>query len=195
MAYEYFEKNVKPALSKVDGKNLPEFAVQVNVSGNGAGAFYVANKGGFSVEPFDYKDNDGQVWIDGDDLIAVIAGKADIKALCEAGKIKCEGEPCALGKVFESLKKPAPKKAEPKAESKPEVKAEPKVEPKKAEPAKAEVKPEPKKAEPAKAEPAKTEAKKAEPAKVEAKKAEPVKVEARTGNKQNNNKKTDTKKK
>ncbi len=169
MTYEEIVSYVSKKATKLKAKG--EAAVQVDITGEGEGAFYVAVKEGkIEVAPYEYFDHDAKVIADGNDFIAYLDGKADANVL----EIQGDAEKAAIIKELVSkapakaAAKPAEKKAAPaKAASKPAEK--------KAAPAKAASKPAEKKAEPAKeaekkAEPAKEAEKKAEPAKAAAKK-------------------------
>ena len=155
MTYEEIVSYVSKKATKLKAKG--EAAVQVDITGEGEGAFYVAVKEGkIEVAPYEYFDHDAKVIADGNDFIAYLDGKADANVL----EIQGDAEKAAIIKELVS-------KAPAKAAAKPAEK--------KAAPAKAAAKPAEKKAEPAKeaekkAEPAKEAEKKAEPAKAAAKK-------------------------
>ena len=179
MTYEEIVGYVQKKAAKADVKKLDSVAIQVDIIGEGEGAFYVAiNDGKIQVEPYEYFDHDAKLVTSAEDLKAILEGKEDACEALNSGKIRIEGDQSKIA-VFAKLAvkkeaaKPAEKKAEPKKAAKPaEKKAEPakaaKPAEKKAEPAKA-AKPAEKKAEPAKA--AKPAAKKAEPKKAAAKPA------------------------
>ncbi len=157
MTYEEIVSYVSKKATKLKAKG--EAAVQVDITGEGEGAFYVAVKEGkIEVAPYEYFDHDAKVIADGNDFIAYLDGKADANVL----EIQGDADKAAI--IKELVSKPAAKAAAKPAE-------------KKAAPAKAAAKPAEKKAEPAKAaEPVKAAEKpvekKAEPAKAAAKPAE-----------------------
>ncbi len=178
MTYEEIVKYVQKKAAKADVKNAEPVAIQVDIVGEGEGAFYVAVKEGkLEVEPYQYFDHDAKLVVAGDVLADVVDGKLDITKAMNEGKLRVEGnvEKVSVFKTFAS--KPAAKKAAPKAEAKKEApkaaekketvkaapakKAAPKAEPKKEAP-KAEVKKEAPKAE-VKKEAPKAPAKKAAP--------------------------------
>ena len=151
MTYEEIVSYVSKKATKLKAKG--EAAVQVDITGEGEGAFYVAVKEGkIEVAPYEYFDHDAKVIADGNDFIAYLDGKADANVL----EIQGDADKAAIIKELVSkptakaAAKPAEKKAAPaKAAAKP---AEKKAEPAKAaEPVKAAEKPVEKKAEPAKA--------------------------------------------
>ncbi|MDR0530911.1 MAG: SCP2 sterol-binding domain-containing protein [Oscillospiraceae bacterium] len=115
---------VKESLAGVDATKLdPDFAVQVNIIGSGAGAFYIANKGGaFQVEPYDYVDRDGAVTVDSGVLLQLAAGELTAEQALAEGKINFQGNPAALLSVFAAAAKPAAS-AKPKAPAKPKAKS------------------------------------------------------------------------
>ena len=97
---------VKEGLSGVDSSKIdPNFAVQVNLTGEGEGSFYIANKDGqFQVEPYTYSDRNGAITLAGDLLMKIINGDAKAELELAKGKIKIEGNPIALLKVFKEAK-------------------------------------------------------------------------------------------
>ena len=166
MTYEEIVGYVKKKAAKADAKNFGPVAVQIDITGEGEGASYVAvSDGKVDVQPYEYFDHNAKVIADGNDFVAFLDGKKGAEVLTVAGD---EGA-VEIVKSFAAAEKAPAKKAEPKkaaakpAEKKEEVKKE---EVKKAEPAKAEVK---------KAEAKPAAEKKAAPAK----KAEPKKAAAK----------------
>ena len=189
MTYEEIVSYVSKKATKLKAKG--EAAVQVDITGEGEGAFYVAVKEGkIEVAPYEYFDHDAKVIADGNDFIAYLDGKADANVL----EIQGDADKAAI--IKELVSKPAAKAAAKPAEKKAApAKATAKPAEKKAAPAKAAAKPVEKtvekKAEPAKAaEPVKAAEKKAEPAKAAAKP-----VEKKEAAKKPAAKKTATKKK
>ncbi len=183
MTYEEIVSYVQKKAAKADVKKLDPVAIQVDIIGEGEGAFYVAiNDGAIQVEPYEYFDHDAKLVTSAADLKAILEGKEDASEALNSGKVRIEGDQSKIA-VFAKLAakkeaaKPAEKKAEPKKAEAPKAAAKPaekKAEPvkaaeKKAEP-KAAAKPAEKKAEPKKAA-AKPVAKKAEPKKAAAKPA------------------------
>ena len=166
MTYEEIVSYVSKKATKLKAKS--EAAVQVDITGEGEGAFYVAVKEGkIEVAPYEYFDHDAKVVADGNEFIAYLDGKADESVLSIIGDV----EKAAIIKELVS-KAPAKAAAKPAAEKKAApAKAAAKPAEKKAEPVKAAEKPVEKKAEPVKAAEKPAE-KKAEPAKAAAKPAE-----------------------
>ena len=182
MTYEEIVSYVSKKATKLKAKS--EAAVQVDITGEGEGAFYVAVKEGkVEVAPYEYFDHDAKVVADGNDFIAYLDGKADDSVLNIIGDV----EKAAV--IKELVSKPAAKAAEKKAPAKAAAKpAEKKA------PAKAAAKPAEKKAEPVKAAEKKAEPVKEAP-KAEEKKAEPAKAAAKPAAKKPAAKKPAAKKK
>jgi putative sterol carrier protein len=129
LTYEKIFADVKKSLMKADVSKLPrEFAIQCNITGEGEGSFYVAFKEGiFSVEPYDYKDNDAYLTADGDTFMKMFSKKitgfeahdqgklafgGDLDAVLTLGGL--EPKPTAVANAKKKSKsKPAAKKAEP----------------------------------------------------------------------------------
>jgi hypothetical protein len=173
MTYEEIVAKVKKAYAKADTALVDEhLAVQVDITGEGEGAFYIeVADGKITVEPFEYYDHDFKVLCTAEEIIAIAEGKKKLSEEVEAGNAYVSRNVDKVA-VFDLIvaKKSAGgrKKADAaKAEKKPAKKAAKKDEAVKAE--KAEKKPAKKAAK-------KDEAVKAEkkPAKKAAKKEEAV---------------------
>lgn len=144
MTYEEIVGYVKKKAAKADAKNFGAVAVQIDITGEGEGAFYVAVADGkVDVQPYEYFDHNAKVIADGNDFIAFLDGKKGAEVLTVEG----DENAVAIVKSFAAAEKaPAKKAAKPAAEKKAPAKkavakpAEKKEEVKKAEPAKAEAK-------------------------------------------------------
>ena len=141
MTYEEIVGYVKKKAAKADAKNFGAVAVQIDITGEGEGAFYVAVADGkVDVQPYEYFDHNAKVIADGNDFIAFLDGKKGAEVLTVEG----DENAVAIVKSFAAAEKaPAKKAAAKPAEKKEEVK---KAEPAKAEAKKAEAKPAEKKA-------------------------------------------------
>ncbi|MCR5102184.1 MAG: SCP2 sterol-binding domain-containing protein, partial [Butyrivibrio sp.] len=98
MTYQDIVKKVQSAYKKADASSIADHvAIQVNVEGEGEGAFYVevADKK-VNVEPFEYFDRDALVFANAETIIAVAEGKLDCGKAYEEGKVRVEGD---LGKA------------------------------------------------------------------------------------------------
>ncbi len=126
MTYHELVEKVAKALTAVDASAVSEhIAVQVNVTGEGEGAFYIeAADGKLAVEPYDYIDRDAMLTASAEDLLAVAAGKLNLEAAIAEGKMALEGnydKLMQLNSVFAQLpvkkrRAPAKKKTEDAAE-------------------------------------------------------------------------------
>ena len=128
MTYHELVKKVQTALAKADASKIQEhIAVQVNVTGEAEGAFYMEISGGvLYVAPFDYNDRDALLTADGADILNVAQGKISLEAAIAEGKVAHEGnydKVLALGSTIPEKKAAAPKKAAA-AEKKAEAPAE-----------------------------------------------------------------------
>ena len=155
MTYEKIVSAVKKAIGKKDVSKMADVAVQVDIIGEGEGAFYVAVKEGkVEVAPYEYYDYTAKYVVTADELRDVVNGKV---AADSVGSV--EGDAAALA-VLAGAKAPA-KKAAAKAPAKkaPAKKAPAKKAAAKAPAKKAEVKKEAPKAAEKKAEAPKAAAK------------------------------------
>ena len=77
MTYEKIVEKVKKALAKVDASGVKgHLAVQVDVYGEGEGAFYIEVKDGkVDVQPYEYFDHDLRIRCTGEEIIAIAEGK------------------------------------------------------------------------------------------------------------------------
>ena len=132
MTYHELVKKVQTALAKADASKIEEhIAVQVNVTGEAEGAFYMEISGGvLYVAPYDYNDRDALLTADGADVLAVAQGKISLEAAIAEGKVVHEGnydKTLALGSAIPekkaAVKKTAAKKAEAPAEAAPAAEA------------------------------------------------------------------------
>lgn len=138
MTYHELVKKVQTALAKADASKIEEhIAVQVNVTGEAEGAFYMEISGGvLYVAPYDYNDRDALLTADGADVLAVAQGKISLEAAIAEGKVAHEGnydKTLALGSAIPEKKAAvkktaAAKKAEAPAEAAPVVETAPAAE-------------------------------------------------------------------
>ncbi|MDE5966363.1 MAG: SCP2 sterol-binding domain-containing protein [Lachnospiraceae bacterium] len=103
MTYEEIVDKVKKRLTDVKDKDLSGFlAIQVNITGEGEGAFYVEVKDGkLSVEPYEYNDRQAKVIMDSKNFLKLMDGKLDPVFAFTTGKLKIEG---SVEKVLEFSK-------------------------------------------------------------------------------------------
>ncbi len=130
MTYHELVEKVRTALVvKADASKIEEhIAVQVNVTGEAEGAFYIEIKDGvLCVEPFTYNDRDFQLTGDGADVLAVAQGKKTLEAAVVEGVLAHEGDwdkTLVLSGIIPAAKKTTKKKAAEKVEAVEAVKAE-----------------------------------------------------------------------
>ena len=117
MTYEEIVKKAKQAAKNIDANALNEhIAIQIDIEGEGEGAFYVeASEGKIAVEPYEYYENDCKIKTDAETIIAVLSGKLKAEEALSGGKLQVEGD---AGKALTLInarktpeKKPAAKKA------------------------------------------------------------------------------------
>ncbi|MDE7121650.1 MAG: SCP2 sterol-binding domain-containing protein, partial [Oscillospiraceae bacterium] len=125
MTYHELVKKVQTALVKADASGITEhIAVQVNVTGDAAGAFYMEVKDGvLYVKPYDYNDRDCLLTGDGKEILAIAQGKENLKEAIMEAHVSCEGNYDKISLLSEiipkKVKKPRTSKAE--TETKPET--------------------------------------------------------------------------
>ena len=80
MTYEQIVEKVKKALAKVDASGVKgHLAVQVDVYGEGEGAFYIEVKDGkVDVQPYEYFDHDLRIRCTAGEIISIVEGKKKI---------------------------------------------------------------------------------------------------------------------
>ncbi|MGN0368377.1 MAG: SCP2 sterol-binding domain-containing protein [Wujia sp.] len=100
MTYEEIVAKVRKRLEGVDTSKVNGFlAIQVNITGEGEGAFYVEVKDGvLSVEPYEYYDRQAKIIMKSKNFLAMLDGKLDPVAAFTLGKLKIEG---SIDKVLE----------------------------------------------------------------------------------------------
>lgn len=127
MTFQEMFQNAKKMLNRATAADVTDHvAVQVNVTGDGSGIFYIeAADGSLSVEPYDYVDNDAVLTADSAALLEALQ-KAKTDALALEGDLE---KIAAFRSILETLpaakeeapaKKPTAKKA---VAEKPTVKA------------------------------------------------------------------------
>lgn len=93
MTYQEVVEKVRTMFGSADVSNIREhLAYQFNITGEGAGAFYVEVRDGkMFIEPYEYHDCDATFTCSADLLFKLAAGKADPVASVLMGKLKVEG--------------------------------------------------------------------------------------------------------
>ncbi len=134
MTYEEIFSKTKKELSAAYVSSVKEnLAVEVDITGEGAGAFYIEVKDGKAdIQPYEYYDRDCKLITSGESFLEIVDGKLDPKKAVLTGKLKVEGsveKALEFAKVVENrkkaetAKKPAPKAAKSKTAAKTPSKA------------------------------------------------------------------------
>lgn len=77
-------------------------AIQINITGENQGVFYVEIKNGvLSIEPYEYNDRDAAITLSMDTFVKLLDKKLDPVLAFTLGKLKIEGN---VGKVLELVK-------------------------------------------------------------------------------------------
>lgn len=103
MTYEEIVDKVRYRLKDADVSKVSGFlAIQVNITEEGAGAFYVEVKNGkLSVEPYEYHDRQALITMKSKNFLALMEGKLDPVLAFTLGKLKIDG---SIEKVLEFAK-------------------------------------------------------------------------------------------
>ena len=93
MTYEEIVLKVREGFENSDAREIFEHvAVQVNIEGEGSGAFYIEVADRYvSVEPYDYYDRDGLLTTDAETLIALAENRLSMREAYESGAVKVQG--------------------------------------------------------------------------------------------------------
>ena len=105
MTYEEIVEQVRKTLAKADAASVKEHAaLQVNIRGEGEGAFYIeVQPGQITVEPYEYFDRDILITAEAAPLMEVVNGQIDIINANLTGKIVAEGD-LRKAEVFKELR-------------------------------------------------------------------------------------------
>ena len=102
MTFDELVTKVRTKASEVDASNRDFLAVQINITGNNPGVFYVEVKDGrINVEPYEYIDRNCAITINMTNFNKLIDGKLDPVFAFTTGKLKVEGD---AGKALEFSK-------------------------------------------------------------------------------------------
>lgn len=99
MTYNELVAKAKELYEKTDASKITQHvAIQFNVTGEAAGAFYLEIKDGkVDVQPYEYYDRDVLVTTTAENLVKIAEGKLGLEAAYFTGKIKAQGD---LGKAL-----------------------------------------------------------------------------------------------
>ena len=102
MTFDEILTKVRTIAQKVDASGMGFLAVQVNLTGDNGGVFYVEVKvGKINVEPYSYDNRSCAVTMSLDDFNKLIDGKLDPVFAFTTGKLKVDGD---IGKALEFSK-------------------------------------------------------------------------------------------
>jgi len=102
MTFDEIVTKVRGIASGVNVADKGFLAVQVNLTGEGGGVFYVEVKDGrVNVEPYSYDNRDCEVTMSIDDFNKLVEGKLDPVFAFTTGKLKVNGD---IGKALEFSK-------------------------------------------------------------------------------------------
>ncbi len=101
MTYEDIVEAARSVFENADARMIfDHIAVQVNIHGEGAGAFYmeVADRS-ICIEPYDYYDRDGTVDTDGQTILDICNGVITLNEAVESGRFVLYGNDDKLAKL------------------------------------------------------------------------------------------------
>lgn len=99
MKFEDVLKTAREKAAKADISQVDFLAVQINVTGEAQGVFYVEVKDGrIRVEPYEYYDRQCRIVISDSDFYLLLAGKLDPGKAYDDGRLQAEGD---LGRALQ----------------------------------------------------------------------------------------------
>ncbi len=99
MTFDQLLAKVRKMAEKFDVSGVEFLAVQVNITGENGGVFYVEIKNGVvSIEPYEYNDRSCAITMNMDNFNKLIDGKLNPVAAFTMGKLKVDGD---VGKALE----------------------------------------------------------------------------------------------
>lgn len=109
MTYKEIFARSKKLILKNDASGIEgHLAVQVDITGEGAGAFYIELRdGNVYVEPYEYYDRDCKLIISGEDFLSICGGTLDAVKAFTNGKLKIDGDidkALQLSEIFNKVK-------------------------------------------------------------------------------------------
>lgn len=113
MTYEELVANIQKTYAKADAKDIPEHvAIQVNVTGEGEGAFYIeVADGQVHVEPYEYYDRDAIIQTSAENILDVVLKKGSVAAMVAEGQASISGNMDKMLLLDQIKLKPARKTA------------------------------------------------------------------------------------
>lgn len=122
MTYEEIFAKAQSLFSKGDATGFDgDFAIQVNITGEGEGAFYIAYKNGaLDVAPYEYHDRDAILFASAENFLKIADGSLGAVPAFLSGKLKVEGstdKALELDKLITYMKKKAKEENKPAPKS------------------------------------------------------------------------------
>ena len=108
VTYEQIVEKVRKTFENADAREIFEHvAIEVDIVGEGAGAFYfeVAERACL-VEPYNYYNHDGRVIATADVILKLAAKKIHLREAWQGGLIKYEGNEVKLNLLLDKLRLP-----------------------------------------------------------------------------------------
>ena len=105
MTYEEIVSKVQRHVVKCKADHIGEhIAIQMNIYGEGEGAFYIEiNNGQIVVMPYEYYDRDAVVYVDAETLFGILSAELPIESQTCNGKLVIQGRHDATISVLKSL--------------------------------------------------------------------------------------------
>lgn len=122
MTYEEIFAKAQSLFAKGDASGFNgDFAVQVNITGEGEGAFYIAYKNGaLDIAPYEYHDRDAILIANAENFLKIAEGELGAVPAFLSGKLKVEGstdKALELDKLIGFMKDKAKKESKAAARS------------------------------------------------------------------------------
>ena len=129
MTYEEIFAKAQSLFGKGDATGFDgDFAIQVNITGEGEGAFYIAYKNGaLDIAPYEYHDRDAQLIANAENFLKIAEGELGAVPAFLSGKLKVEGsteKALELDKLITYMKKKAKDESKSAAKSAKNAKTE-----------------------------------------------------------------------
>ena len=107
MTYEEIVDYVKKNIKKTGAKDIKKnFAIEINICGEGEGAFYIAaESGAVSVAPYEYYDRDARMVLTAEELLKIISGKKSPLDSLNDNSLEFEGDINIITEFTKLIKK------------------------------------------------------------------------------------------
>lgn len=124
MTYEEIFAKAQSLFAKGDAAGFEgDFAIQVNITGEGEGAFYIAYKNGaLDIAPYEYHDRDAKLIANAENFLKIAEGELGAVPAFLSGKLKVEGsteKALELDKLITFMKKKAKAESQSAKDEKP----------------------------------------------------------------------------